>query len=339
LSFSFYHKGGSKEVQTDSRRLVIRHPGNPILDVSMWPYAINSVFNPAAARVDGETLLFVRAEDCRGISHLTAARSSDGVSNWRIDAEPTLASDITHPEEVWGIEDARITMLEELGEWAITYTAYSKGGPLVSLACTDNFRSFRRLGPIMSPENKDAALFPRRFKGKWAMIHRPCTAFMQGKADMWLSLSPDLKHWGDHRMLMAAREGAWWDGNKIGLGPPPLETEEGWLILYHGVKQTAAGYTYRLGLALLDLEDPARVISRSDSWVFGPEEPYERMGDVANVVFPCGWILDKEGAVRIYYGASDTVTCLATVQLQDLLGFLKHGPALGLEKPPAQGEV
>jgi predicted GH43/DUF377 family glycosyl hydrolase len=293
----------------------------------MWPYAVNSVFNPAAARVSGETLLLVRAEDCRGISHLTAARSTDGVANWRIDVQPTLAPDPGHPEEVWGIEDARIVRLEELGEWAITYTAFSRAGPLVGLACSDDFGTFRRLGPVMPAENKDAALFPRRFKGRWAMIHRPATAFLQGKADMWLSFSPDLKHWGDHRMLMAARDGAWWDGNKIGLGPPPLETREGWLILYHGVKQTGAGYTYRLGLALLDLEDPARVIRRSDSWVFAPEEAYERTGDVGNVVFPCGWILDEKGSVRIYYGASDTVTCLATVRHQDLLDFMKDGPA------------
>jgi predicted GH43/DUF377 family glycosyl hydrolase len=154
------------------------------------------------------------------------------------------------------------------------------------------------------------------------MIHRPTTTFLQGKADMWLSFSPDLVHWGDHRMLMAARDGAWWDANKIGLGPPPLETEKGWLILYHGVKQTAAGCIYRLGLALLDLEDPGRVIARSDPWVFAPVEPYEQMGDVGNVVFSCGWIPDGKSRVRIYYGASDTSTCFATADLDDLLGFV-----------------
>lgn len=318
-------------------RLVSRYPGNPILHASMWPYVVNAVFNPAAARVGGETLLLVRAEDCRGISHLTVVRSTDGVADWRIDAEPTLAPDPAHPEEIWGIEDPRVTRLDELGEWAITYTAYSKGGPLVALASTVDFRTFHRLGPVVPPENKDAALFPRRFKGRWAMIHRPATAFLQGRADMWLSFSPDLKHWGDHRILMTARDGAWWDANKIGLGPPPLETEEGWLVLYHGVKQTAAGSNYRLGLALLDLEDPACLISRSDSWIFAPEESYERMGDVGNVVFPCGWILDEEGNVRIYYGASDTVTCLATARLQDLLSLMKDGSAFGLGGPPTQG--
>ncbi len=146
---------------------------------------------------------------------------------------------------------------------------------------------------------------------------------------MWLSFSSDMVHWGDHRMLMAVRDGAWWDANKIGLGPPPLETEEGWLILYHGVKQTTAGCIYRLGLALLDLEDPSRVIARSDPWVFAPAEPYERIGDVGNVVFSCGWILDGKNHVRIYYGASDTSTCLATADLDALLGFVKRAPASG----------
>ncbi len=316
-------------MQTQTHRLIHRHPGNPILDASMWPYPANSVFNPAATLVGEETLLLVRVEDRTGMSHLTATRSPDGVTDWRIDPQPTLAPDPKHhPEEVWGIEDARITRLEEIGEWAIAYTAYSKGGPLVSIACTDDFRKFRRMGPVMPPENKDAALFPRRFKGRWAMIHRPATAFMQGRVHMWLSFSPDLRHWGDHKILIESRDGAWWDANRIGLGPPPLETEEGWLILYHGVRQTAAGCLYRLGLALLDLEDPARLICRSDSWVFAPETHYERTGDVGSVVFPCGWTLHgKSDLLSIYYGAADTSTCLATASLKDFLGLLKGSSA------------
>ncbi len=312
-------------MQADPRALISRHQDNPILQASIWPYAAASVFNPAAADLGRETLLLVRVEDCNGVSHLCAARSTDGVTDWRIDPEPTFApAPQHHPEEVWGIEDARITRLEERGEWVVAYTAYSRGGPLVSLACTNDFSAFRRLGPVMPPEDKDAALFPRRFKGRWAMIHRPATAFMQGKADIWLSFSSDLLHWGDHRTLMTARDGAWWDANKIGLGPPPLETEEGWLILYHGVKQTAAGCIYRLGLALLDLEDPGRLIGRSDPWVFAPQEPYERIGDVGNVVFSCGWTRDEESdVVRIYYGAADTSTCLATANVRDLLAVMK----------------
>ena len=181
---------------------------------------------------------------------------------------------------------SRLTRIEELDLWAVLYTSYSRGGPLVSLATTRDFRTFERKGVVMPPEDKDAALFPVRFRGRWAMLHRPVTAFAGVGAHIWISFSPDMKHWGDHQILIPARQGGWWDANKIGLSPPPLATERGWLILYHGVRQTAGGCIYRLGLALLDLEEPTRVTARADEWVFAPEEPYEVTGDVDKVVFP-----------------------------------------------------
>jgi len=313
---------------SEPERLFTRYPENPILDASAWPYKANSVFNAGAVVVNDETLLLVRVEDCRGISHLTAARSRDGIGTWQIDPRPTLMPDPDrYPEEIWGVEDPRIIWLKENEEWAVTYVAYSRGGPLVSLACTKDFQNFRRMGSVMPPEDKDAALFPRRFGGRWAMIHRPTTVFFGGRVHMWVSFSPDLRHWGDHQILIESREGGWWDANKIGLNPPPLETPEGWLILYHGVRQTAAGCIYRLGLALLDLEDPRRVLRRSDAWVFGPEERYEWTGDVSGVVFPCGWLLDSStDQVRLYYGAADTCICLATANLRDLLDYLLRSP-------------
>lgn len=299
-----------------------RHPRNPILTTRDLPYRANSVFNAAATKVGDETLLLLRVEDRRGMSHLTVARSHDGITGWRIDPEPSLpASPKTHAEEIWGIEDPRITYLEEQGRWLIAYTAYSTGGPLVSLAATSDFRSFERLGPVMPPDDKDAALFPIRFDGRWALLHRPVTASKGTGAHIWISYSPDLKHWGDHRILLRARQGAWWDANKIGLSPPPLRTDLGWLLLYHGVRSTAAGCIYRLGLALLDLEDPCQVIRRTEEWVFSPAESYERSGDVSDVVFPCGWILEGD-EVRLYYGAADTSLALATAKLPDLLTCL-----------------
>lgn len=300
-----------------------RYGGNPIITASDLPYPVNSVFNAGAAMLDSETLLLIRVEDRRGFSHLTAARSRDGVGDWRIDSKPALAPDPEHhPEELWGIEDPRITYLEELGEWGVTYTAFSEAGPLVSLALTSDFLHFRRQGSIMPPEDKDAALFPIRIKDRWALIHRPMPAGQAFRPNIWISFSPDLKHWGDHRMLLPAREGGWWDAKKVGIGPPPIKTEEGWLLLYHGVRGTVAGDIYRLGLALLDLEDPRRVIRRSEEWVFGPSEKYEREGDVAYVVFPCGWTLER-GQLRLYYGASDMVICLATADLSEVLEWLK----------------
>ena len=295
--------------------LFTRYAGNPILSAADIPYRANTVFNAAAAAIDGESILLMRVEDLRGISHLTVARNDDGRTGWRIDPEPTLMPDPDHhPEEVWGIEDPRVTWLPEREEWAVAYTAFSRRGPLVSLATTHDFRHFHRLGPAMPPEDKDAALFPRRIDGRWALIHRPTP--LAGPAHIWLAFSPDLRHWGDHTLLLPAREGAWWDAGKIGLGPPPLETPEGWLMLYHGVRSTASGSLYRAGLVLLDLEDPRRVLHRTEEWVFGPSEPYEQTGDVGCVVFPCGWIHDPAtDELRIYYGAADSAIALATATL------------------------
>jgi len=301
--------------------LFTRHPSNPIIAASHLPYQANSVFNPGATMWNGETILLVRVEDRRGLSHLTVARSSDGASEWRIGPEPSLVSDPkAHPEEIWGIEDPRLTYVQDEHRWIIAYTAYSRGGALVSLAATKDFETFERLGPVMTPEDKDAALFPVRFNGRWALIHRPISPGAFG-AHMWVSYSPDMIHWGDHRILLRARQGAWWDARKIGLSPPPLETDRGWLILYHGVRHTAAGAIYRLGLALLDRDDPTQVLRRGSEWVFSPVEPYERAGDVGDVVFPCGWTCVGD-EVRIYYGAADTSVCLATASLSVLLDWL-----------------
>jgi predicted GH43/DUF377 family glycosyl hydrolase len=304
-----------------------RSTENPILTAESTPYPSNSVFNPGAARVGDETILLARLEDLRGISQLHVARSRDGVTDWRWDAEPLLRSDVQNfPEELWGCEDPRLTWLPEREEWAIAYTAYSSRGPLVSLATTRDFRTVTRLGPVMPPEDKDAALFPQRFGGRWAMIHRPSP--LRGGAHMWMSFSPDLRHWGDHTMLLAARDGAWWDAGKIGLGPPPLETAEGWLVMYHGVHATSDGPIYRVGLALLALDDPGVVLHRTDEWVFGPIAPYEITGDVGRVVFPCGWVHDEgTGQLHLYYGAADSVVALASAPFDDVLRRVLQAPA------------
>ena len=308
-----------------------RHPQNPILTVADWPYPAHSVFNAGAVRLpDGTTLLLCRVEDRRGLSHLCAARSDNGVDGWRIDSQPTFPADPDqHPEELWGIEDPRITWVPELQMYGVVYTAYTRDGPGVSLAFTKDFRHFERYGLVMSPEDKDAALLPHRIGGEWAMIHRPVTL---PSAHMWISYSPDLRAWGKHKMMLEARLGGWWDARKIGLSPPPLETPRGWLVIYHGVRYTAAGVIYRLGLALFDLLEPERCLRRSDEWVFGPEEPYEVRGDVDNVVFPCGYTIAADGdTMYLYYGAADTSIGLALGSVSAMLAWLdEHG-----EVPPS----
>jgi predicted GH43/DUF377 family glycosyl hydrolase len=309
------------EAQTESP-LFRRYSGNPILTRENWPYPINSVFNAAAVRLaDGDTLLLCRVEDRRGLSHLCAARSSNGIDGWRIDSTPTMpAQSQEFPEEIWGIEDPRITYVPELEQYAVAYTSFARGGPGVSLALTKDFKNFERFGVIMPPEDKDAALLPRRIGGRWAMIHRPMTAL---GAHMWISYSPDLRHWGSHKIILEARRGGWWDANKIGLCSPPIETEKGWLTIYHGVRQTASGSIYRLGLALFDLERPDVCLQRGDSWVFGPEASYERGGDVKDVVFPCGQTIGEDGdTINLYYGAADSSIALATGSVRAILAWM-----------------
>ncbi|HEX8969109.1 MAG TPA: glycosidase [Chloroflexota bacterium] len=317
-------------MNTELDELFVRHPRNPLLRATDWPYPAHTVFNPGAVRLaSGETLLLVRVEDRRGISHLTAARSRDGVTDWRIDPQPTfVAAPDRYPEELWGVEDARIVFLSSLGRYAVTYTAYSRAGPLVALAMTDDFHTFERQGAIMAPEDKDAAFFPRQFEGRWALIHRPVPHTGGAKANMWLSFSPDLTNWGDHTVLLEARDGAWWDAGRVGLSPQPIETNEGWLVVYHGVRYTPGGALYRVGLALLDLDDPSRVLRRGDSWVAGPRAVYEITGDIPNVVFPCGAILDEvSDELRLYYGAADTCVGLMSAQLGDVLDWLRTQPS------------
>jgi predicted GH43/DUF377 family glycosyl hydrolase len=306
--------------------LFARHSHNPILIARDWPYPCNTVFNPGAVRLaDGTTLLLCRVEGRSGHSHLTAARSKNGVDGWHIDPQPTLLPDPeNYPEELWGIEDPRITWVEEFEKYAVVYTSFSRGGPGVSLALTEDFKYFDRLGVILPPEDKDAALLPHRIGEFWAMVHRPLTNI---GAHVWISYSPDLRHWGSHKLILPARSGAWWDANKIGLSTALIETPEGRIMIYHGTRETASGSIYRLGLALFDLETPEKCILRGDEWVFGPEEPYEDIGDVGQVVFPCGHTIGDDGdTLNLYYGAADSCICLARASIRELLAWLKsHG--------------
>lgn len=302
-------------------QLFTREASNPVLTAEEWPYTVNAVFNPGATvGQDGETILLVRVEDRSGMSHLTVARSSDGITGWEIERHPFIAPTAGRYEDRWGAEDPRITRVDD--EYFIAYTGFSPSGPLVILARTDDFRSYELCSVVSPPEDKDAALFPEPIAGRHVLVHRPVASGAHGEApNIWISSSPDLVHWGDHRVVLEARRSGHWDREKVGLGPPPLLTEAGWLIVYHGVKATAAGYLYRAGLALFDREDPGIVVARSTEWVFGPEAPYELQGDVPGVVFPSGWIIQPDGRVRMYYGAADSTVAVAYARVDDLVAF------------------
>ena len=300
-----------------------RYPLNPILSTDNWPYPINSVFNPAAIRFDGHVLLLNRVESLSGFSHFTCARSKDGLTDWEIDSEPTMTPDHSTKEEKWGLEDPRIVWLEEQKQYAITYVSFSEGGPIISLAITKNFKTFARLGGLLPPEDKDACLFPRRFNGRFALIHRP---IVRGEAHIWISSSPDLKHWGDHRVLLKTRF-AYWDGARIGLACQPIEIPEGWLILYHGVRRTTASQIYRIGMALLDREDPTHVLRRGEEWVLGPKEMYERIGDVSDVTFVTGGVVMKDiNQLYVYYGAADDKVAVAMADMDRVREYIMACP-------------
>jgi len=300
--------------------LFTRLTNDPILGPHLLPGS-NSIFNPGACIVGDQTVLALRVEDRRGMSAIHIARSDDGITDWSLDPSPLLAPDSDDVTCEWGFEDARLTYLDELDRYVIACTAYGSSGPCVYLATTKDFHSVDRLGIVIPPEDKNAVIFPRRISGEWRMLHRP-VVHQTGTADIWISSSNDLRTWGNARHVMGTRHGGWWDSVRIGAGPPPVETDAGWLLIYHGVRETTSGSLYRAGLALLDGDQPHRVLARSEHWVLGPETDWERRGDVPNVVFPTGATV-VDGDVRLYYGAADTCVGVATCSLSELLGQLR----------------
>jgi predicted GH43/DUF377 family glycosyl hydrolase len=307
----------SKWLTLSKRDPFVRYGHGPILTPQQLPFKANAVLNPGAALVDGDVVLLIRVEDRRGLSQIHVARSANGVDGWRIEEQPFLRPGIPgHPFEAWGCEDPRITQVASR-KWLIAYTASSSMGPAVALASTEDFVKVTRIGVALPPTNKDAAVFPQTFNGRWMMLHRPTTG---GQENIWHAQSPELKHWSQPAVLLRQRAGPWWDGQRIGVGAPPIRTDHGWLLIYHGVKEMGDRPIYRLGIALLDLNNPRKVIARSSGWVFAAEADYEWQGLVPGVVYTCG-ALCRDDEVWMYYGAADTVIGLATAKLSDLLDF------------------
>lgn len=241
------------------------------------------------------------------LSHLRVARSKDGV---HFDIEPQPALFPENAMEAWGIEDPRVTRIGDV--YYITYSAASPHGVGVGLAETRDFRTFARRGLMLAPENKDVMIFPETINGKYYALHRPVPKAF-GAPEMWIAESPDLDHWGNHRFLMGLSEQGW-DSARMGGGAVPIRTERGWLVLYHGADSK---HRYCMGAALLDLENPAKVIARSRVPVLEPEAVYEVNGFFGKVVFSCGAIL-QDRTIRMYYGAADEVMAVADIPLEDI---------------------
>jgi predicted GH43/DUF377 family glycosyl hydrolase len=218
------------------------------------------------------------------------------------------------PYERFGIEDPRITQIGD--EYYITYTAYGPHGPRVAIGRTTDFVDFERVSLATEVDNKDAVLFPEKIDGDYVMLDRP--AGMAGRfGSIWITYSPDLIHWGRAQVVLSPSSG--WDNSKLGAASPPIKTDRGWLVLYHGVRATGCGKLYRIGAMLLDAAQPHIPVGFAPHFIFGPEKDYERCGDVPNVVFPCGHVLEPDGKLKIYYGAADTCIGLAEARLEDLV--------------------
>lgn len=295
--------------------LLHRWEGNPAISLEDVPFRANTVFNGTPIVRDDGIYMLLRVEGQRGYSFFALARSTDGL-RFTLDDKPVMLPEKSGPyaeHEVKGIEDPRATVLD--GICYIMYVAVGPCGPRIALARTDDCINYERLGLVSEPGNKDGVLFPRKIGGRYARLDRPLAGEV---GSIWVSYSPDLLNWGDSEVIMSPRAGCW-DNYRIGASVPPIETDEGWLEIYHGVKMTSAGPIYRMGTVLLDLENPSIVIKRSAMPILSPREDYERIGDVPNVCFASGAVVDDKGNVKIYYGAADTSICVALCTMEQLL--------------------
>lgn len=317
-----------KDVAGDEVAVPIIEPSNGKAHISVRRFRKDTpgldISDPRAVIFNGEIFL-------SSLSHLRLARSKDGF-HFDIDKHPALFP--TGDYEEYGIEDPRMTNLE--GTVYINYTAVSRYGVSVALASTQDFKNYKKLGVILPPENKNVVIFPERIQNQYVMIHRPATTGL-GNQQMWMAYSDDMVHWGNHRPLMGKRPGMW-DSIRIGAGAVPIKTEYGWLEIYHGVNEQQG---YCLGAVLLDLEEPSKILARSNIPFLIPETEYERTGFYGNVVFTCGAVVTEaqdQRIVRIYYGAADQYTCRADIELEDILDSL-HAPALFVPVPVDIDEV
>jgi predicted GH43/DUF377 family glycosyl hydrolase len=294
---------------------IIKFERNPILTKKDVPFNVNSIFNPGAVKFNGEYVLLCRVEMPNGRSSFALARSRDG-EKFVVEARPCLTPE-DHGEYFkyveWGVEDARIVKFED--RYLITYTGYSRFMPLVMLAETKDFVAFNLKGPVSEPSNKDCAIFPEKIGGCYWKMDRPSS---EGRNDIWLNKSPDLIHWGEYKLLCEPTPGSW-EQNKIGGSTPPVRTDKGWLLLYHGVRGFGISYLYKIGVMLLDLNEPWKIIGKTKEPILIPDNDYERIGDVGNVVFTNGWVVEDNGKVKIYYSGADTNICLAKTDVNYLL--------------------
>ena len=301
--------------------VVWRYSANPIIQRDEQKNS-NSIFNSAAVPFgDGYAGVF-RCDDRARRMNLFAGFSKDGI-HWEIEDEPLVFEGDGIPEEIVKVEyryDARVLKIDDR-----YFICWCNGyhGPTIGLGYTYDFKKFYQLENAFLPYNRNGVLFPRKINGNYMMLSRPSDTGHTAFGDIFYSESPDLVFWGKHRHVMAPTGG--WQSTKIGAGPIPIETDEGWLLFYHGVLTSCNGYVYAFGAALLDIDKPWKVIARTAPYLIQPTMLYECVGDVPNVCFPCAALADAEtGRISIYYGGADTVICMAHCMVDEVVDFIKN---------------
>lgn len=304
---------------------VWRYNGNPIIRRNATKRS-NSVFNSAVVPFEDGFIGVFRCDN-RSISmDIYIGKSKDGI-HWEIENEPIHFEGAE--EEILNREyryDPRMCFIEDR-----YYITWCNGyhGPTIGVAYTFDFKKIIQLENAFLPCNRNGVLFPRKIGGKYMLMSRPSDNGHTPFGDIFVSQSTDMEYWGKHRFIMGSVRGddSAWQGTKVGPGPIPIETDEGWLLIYHGVITTCNGFVYRMGSALLDTDEPWKVICRGRDYILAPYESYECMGDVPNVVFPCAALADADtGRIAIYYGCADTVTGLAFTTVDDLLSYIRENP-------------
>jgi beta-1,4-mannooligosaccharide/beta-1,4-mannosyl-N-acetylglucosamine phosphorylase len=313
-----------EERPAECKDVVWRYSKNPVIQRNAIPSS-NSIFNSAVvAFKDGVAGIF-RCDDKSRCPMLHAGFSPDGI-NWKINHSPI--SFIDSPDDIATMEyayDPRVCWIED--RYYITWCNGYQDLPTIGIAYTFDFKEFHQLENAFLPFNRNGVMFPRKINGEYIMLSRPSDAGHTPFGDIFLSHSKDMTYWGKHRLVIKSGR-SYWQSCKIGAGPIPIETPEGWLMLYHGVLKSCNGYVYSMGAALLDLEKPWKIIASSRNYLLSPQTSYECVGDVNNVVFPCASVTDSsKERIAIYYGCADTVTGLAFGYIDEIIDYIKENPA------------
>jgi len=293
--------------------IVRRWEGNPIITIDDLPFRCIDICNAGAVKVDEEYILLLTIQRLEGHYLIYPARSSDGY-HFKVNDQPLLSPSQEEPYLIYeerGVLDARIVLLEDV--YYICYDALGRHGYRAGLARTEDFKTVQHIGLISEPDTKGSVLFPGKIKGKYARLGRP----WEGRS-IWISYSEDLEYWGWSEVVISPR-GGFWDSDRIGMATPPMKIDQGWLIIYYGIKQTSAGPLFRLGAVILDAENPTKILGRTNIPILSPREDYERIGDVSNLVFSCGAIIEPDDKVKLYYGAANSCISIGTTRVQDIV--------------------